>query len=131
MTAKQASERLIAAEERVAYQTRLAFAILVLSLFGLVGYCAGYQSLGPGMAIWMLGGIATIIGFFALDGKAGSRTVRMMLAVALAFSMAGPVAQATAKVLSSPYFTSKVRVKQPDGSWKLVPQRIAAPYMRY
>ena len=121
----------MAAEERVGHQTRLAFAILVLSMFGLVGYCAGYQYLGPGMALWLLSGIATIIGFFALAGKGGSPTARKMLAVALAFSMAGPIAQATAKVLSSPYFTSMVRVQQPDGSWKLVPQRIAAPYMRY
>jgi hypothetical protein len=132
MTAQQAADRLIAIEERSNQQAGLAQGAIVLSIISMCGFVAGHKTFGPGIVLWLLGLFAAIPALLMLIGRQGFPSVRFMMAFALAVWLVGPVTWLIAhpRVKAElDYYNMEVRVQQPDGSWKLVPRRIAAPYM--
>lgn len=97
---------------------------LLFSLVALIG--------NPdwGSVVWGIGYIVAIINIFFLAGTAGPRGSRIVMAILLAAYLSPIITWAAVEIARDAGLLTKVRVKQAEGTWKLVAKRYAAPYMR-
>lgn len=94
MTSQEAADRLIDAEAQASTHLACARAALVWSCITLVAYFSSDRSLSsPGMVVWCLGLFAAIPSVIFLLGRSGPPTARILMAIALAIWLTGPVAR--------------------------------------